>query len=850
MKHVSGSKAARPYTNNTSNHGALYSQEQNVLREFNPKFVAKLYRKQEHERRTKQAIARRMSKREQQQRKFKSEFKIKGHTHLQSGRNGTRSIPSRSVQERAVNFSKSIENNFKNLRHGYSKKIQGGSGIPKRSNKNLGTKVQNVPSVFPTSFKKWRNHRHDRNERENCASTRMTRDPPHSVRRKQHLTKQEPKNWRKPRHDFFSTKQQEAHSCKKSTLAKASESNGRQQLRNRIQQKMGEIASHFSVYFSTTERPKDNEAELSEHQKFVEESKVQCNNMSQALNEEEMTLEVKILKDFEMKRESELAKLRGRIRELELDRSPRRNQFMLKRKMNLKNEDNFARFRQTNNDIVDIKEDSGRSLERKVQTVIFENDKAPPTVIDRVMPSAMDVNAMRRSNFMNHEEFESKDECYETSGEEDLDLEYCFSATEVSEPTISNQSQQNIMNESIALLNDPIDEEDSKERDNEVAPVDPSISHQRLQNASSIIGRFLMRHQSSTPSASPNNNQVTMSATSASTASNANAIDRHIISLVPNASNLNMTGVLPSFSTFSSVNDYFDRFMDDITAQARAAESPNFSTLRLKQLIEFVIVIARRIKAENEHRDEYREYLDEVISGATRRGEYAIKAQAHANLIMSRTNQSNWRLDTQFGVSFEDSSGFNPPSNVMEGNTSALGNVTPSSGNNNINSSGGSDGGSEDSDGDSGGDSSDESCSSSSNSSKGKNHRKSKSRKKLSARAKEDKRYIKIISCLSRSAKNFSIKTLSIHPDPSVRRERFKTWVTDVSNILSTNHRTFGKLDNYPSQVDKFRDQSVDRAIKAILFSLTTGQAKELISNAPSAYEALVDLKRHFPRRL
>ena len=87
MKHVSGSKAARPYTNNTSNHGALYSQEQNVLREFNPKFVAKLYRKQEHGRRTKQAIARRMSKREQQQRKFKSEFKNKGHTHLQSGRN-------------------------------------------------------------------------------------------------------------------------------------------------------------------------------------------------------------------------------------------------------------------------------------------------------------------------------------------------------------------------------------------------------------------------------------------------------------------------------------------------------------------------------------------------------------------------------------------------------------------------------------------------------------------------------------------------------------------------------------------------------------------------------------------
>jgi type I site-specific restriction endonuclease len=51
-------------------------------------------------------------------------------------------------------------------------------------------------------------------------------------------------------------------------------------------------------------------------------------------------------------------------------------------------------------------------------------------------------------------------------------------------------------------------------------------------------------------------------------------------------------------------------------------------------------------------------------------------------------------------------------------------------------------------------------------------------------------------------------------------------------------------LDAYPSKLVPFTTL-IDRALKTILFTVTQGHAKQLISSADSAYQGLIDLKRH-----
>ena len=125
-----------------------------------------------------------------------------------------------------------------------------------------------------------------------------------------------------------------------------------------------------------------------------------------------------------------------------------------------------------------------------------------------------------------------------------------------------------------------------------------------------------------------------------------------------------------------------------------------------------------------------------------------------------------------------------------------------------------------------------------------KNDRKKKGSKKHRKR-KEDKRYRDIIKVLSKNSSNFHIKPFSIHQDPQTRREMFKNWIIDISNVLSTHWRTDGILKNYPSKVNKIKCKGTDRAIKAILFSSTKNHAKELVGAADSAYDALLSLKRN-----
>ncbi|MCP4746931.1 MAG: hypothetical protein GY874_12460, partial [Desulfobacteraceae bacterium] len=109
----------------------------------------------------------------------------------------------------------------------------------------------------------------------------------------------------------------------------------------------------------------------------------------------------------------------------------------------------------------------------------------------------------------------------------------------------------------------------------------------------------------------------------------------------------------------------------------------------------------------------------------------------------------------------------------------------------------------------------------------------------------DDREYRYILKALTKCAKNYKIKELTMTSDPVSRREKFGIWVSDLKNILSSHHRTDGIMDNYPAKIEKFED-NIDRAIKALLFSITSGMAKRIVSNASSSYKALSDLKRNY----
>ena len=81
--------------------------------------------------------------------------------------------------------------------------------------------------------------------------------------------------------------------------------------------------------------------------------------------------------------------------------------------------------------------------------------------------------------------------------------------------------------------------------------------------------------------------------------------------------------------------------------------------------------------------------------------------------------------------------------------------------------------------------------------------------------------------------------------DPSIRREKFNNWVIDLRNILSTHALTLGVLDEYPASIPKITF-NVDRAIKALLSSITSGMAKQIVCHASSAAKALQDLKCNY----
>ena len=109
----------------------------------------------------------------------------------------------------------------------------------------------------------------------------------------------------------------------------------------------------------------------------------------------------------------------------------------------------------------------------------------------------------------------------------------------------------------------------------------------------------------------------------------------------------------------------------------------------------------------------------------------------------------------------------------------------------------------------------------------------------------DDKTYRIVLKVLIRAAKSYKIKELGMSANPTERRSKFITWVLDVRNILSSHKKTSGILDQYPSEIQPF-PEDIDRAVRALLFSVTTGMAKRLVSTAKTAYLGLLDLKRNY----
>ena len=78
-----------------------------------------------------------------------------------------------------------------------------------------------------------------------------------------------------------------------------------------------------------------------------------------------------------------------------------------------------------------------------------------------------------------------------------------------------------------------------------------------------------------------------------------------------------------------------------------------------------------------------------------------------------------------------------------------------------------------------------------------------------------------------------------------MRREQFRIFIGDLSNILSSNYKTTGLLGNYPVSIPVISKSYVDRSVKSLLLTLTSGQAKLFVSSSKTAVEALTDLKRN-----
>ena len=306
---------------------------------------------------------------------------------------------------------------------------------------------------------------------------------------------------------------------------------------------------------------------------------------------------------------------------------------------------------------------------------------------------------------------------------------------------------------------------------------------------------------------------------------NPNLDPRDYISLSPDEETLRIDGLLPDFSHFKNITLFFNPFMNEIAKCLEAAQHPNYDLKRMAELCSFSTEIALRTQSTYPLLN--KKYCEDIIASCAEMFELAMESQSEANFLTKTVQSTPWKIFTKELSKSRASA---------RRHTSSAPQNAPD------------DGGDDDS-------------SSSDDEDKPKRNKilNPKKMKKSNAKKKfriafndsstddsedDDKEYRSIITTLNKNSKYYKIKELQMHSDPTTRREKFNTWVIDLKNILSTHKKTAKVLNGYPSHLQKI-DSTVDRALKAILSSVTSGMAKKIVSRASSAFEALEDLRRN-----
>ena len=329
---------------------------------------------------------------------------------------------------------------------------------------------------------------------------------------------------------------------------------------------------------------------------------------------------------------------------------------------------------------------------------------------------------------------------------------------------------------------------------------------------------------------------------------------KRYISMTPDENPLREDGLLPPISKLDDLIDYFDPFivkMMDLALQCQQNDSM-IHEAEIERLGLFVMAIVPRFVAAD---DTHKVFFDIVIDNAKHAMEILQKV-LQRKTILSNTSIATWNLKKNASIQLSQKNhGFNIPNAnngdshsgeipAQESQDAPFNPTEPIDSENN--------------------NAVPPSSRPSSSSSRKSNKKKRKEAKKLLLALQKngilssdssdsenddgsdsDNLYRKILRELMKSAKNYKIKELAMVSDPSQRREKFNNWIIDLRNVLSTHSKTLGILDDYPADVPHF-SKIVDRAVKALLSSITTGMAKQLVGNADSAHQALLDLKRNY----
>ena len=363
--------------------------------------------------------------------------------------------------------------------------------------------------------------------------------------------------------------------------------------------------------------------------------------------------------------------------------------------------------------------------------------------------------------------------------------------------------------------------------------------------------------------------------------------EKNFISSDPNDKPLREDGNLPPFPDLESVMQYFEPFMLkllDFIEKIKKENDPQLAMSEMEDVAVFILSTISRIVFKDETHKIYFDVLESNVDDMIAMGQEELKWREASDIVntSSWSKRKNEMIQQQAEAKLKDPLSSQTPTKTLKSTSQLKGRANPivtfsqlpttisssppncpaSSSTAPVASGNAPDGG--DGDDDSHGDDNDSGNRKKQSSSRRSNKKKRSDKKKKNSSEDDssssdnesdsafsdgevanDELYRKILRELMKTAKNYKIKELSMHPDPALRREKFNIWVIDLRNILSTHSQTLGLLDDFPAELPSLT-YNVDRAIKALLSSVTVGMAKQLVANASSAFQALLDLRRNF----